>query len=60
MGMSGAPFVTIFLPVTLEERMLELELAFMNLEEDEIASTRFQCMPTGSGYDVKVVSQIPK
>jgi hypothetical protein len=60
MGMSGAQFVTIFLPKTLEDRMLDLELQYMNLEEDEIASTRFQCFSTGSGYDVKVISQIPK
>jgi hypothetical protein len=60
LGMSGVQFITIFLPLSLEERMLQKELEFMNLEEDEIASTRFECFATGGGYDVKVVSQIPK
>jgi hypothetical protein len=60
MGLSGAQFITIFLPASLEEKMLARELEFMNLEEEDIASTRFQCAPAGSGYDVKVVSQIPK
>jgi hypothetical protein len=60
LGVPGAQFVTIFLPASLEDRMLKLELEYNGLEEEEIASTRFQCYSSGSGYDVKVVSQIPK
>jgi hypothetical protein len=60
LGLSGAEFITIFLPVSLEEKMLARELEYMNLEEEDIASTRFQCVSSGSGYDVKVISQIPK
>jgi hypothetical protein len=60
LGLSGAQFLTVFLPLELEERMVELETSYMNLEEDEIASTRFQCIPAARGYDIKVAGQIPK
>jgi hypothetical protein len=59
-GYSAKPYVIVLLPKALEERMLAQELAYMNLEEDEIASTQFECISAGGGYDVKVVSQVPK
>jgi hypothetical protein len=52
--------MTAFLPLKLEDRMLQMELSYKNLEEDEIASTHFEVVARGGGYDVIVVEQIPK
>lgn len=59
LGVPSANLYTMFLPTALEEKMLKLELAYKNLEEDEIRSTRFEIVKRGSGYDIIVVSQIP-
>jgi len=60
LGIPPAPVMAAFLPLELEERMLKMELAYKNLEEDEILSTQFECFQRGGGYDVMVVNQIPK
>lgn len=53
-------FFLAFLPRELEERMLRMELAYMNLAEEEIASTTFRVVRRGGGYDVQVERQIPR
>jgi hypothetical protein len=59
LGVSGASYFLSFLPLSLEERMLKLELAYKGLSEDQIRSTRFAVVSRGGGYDVEVESQIP-
>ena len=60
LGVQPTPLMAAFLPLELEERMLKLELAHNNLEEDEIASTQFEVVRRGGKYDVVVSHQIPK
>lgn len=60
LGIEVSPMMIAFLPQALEDRMLQLELAYANLEEDQIASTHFECVQRGGKYDVVVVHQIPK
>ena len=57
---SAADCMVSFLPLELEERMLKLELAFKNLEENEIRSTTFEAVQRGGKYDVIVSQQIPR
>lgn len=59
LGIAPAPFMIVFLPLELEERMVKLETAYNGLSEDKIRSTVFVAVKRGAGYDVKVVSQIP-
>lgn len=60
LGVPNNGFFLAFLPRALEERMLKMELAYMNLAEEDIASTTFRVVRRGSGYDVQVESQIPR
>lgn len=60
LGVQNSGFFLAFLPRALEERMLKMELAYMNLAEEEIASTTFRVVRRGGGYDVQVESQIPR
>ncbi len=60
LGVPDSGFFLAFLPRELEERMLKMELAYMNLAEEEIASTTFRVVRRGGGYDVQVESQIPR
>jgi hypothetical protein len=60
LGLPSANLYTMFLPKELEEKMLKLELAYKNLEEEDILSTRFEIVKRGSGYEVIVVHQIAK
>jgi hypothetical protein len=60
LGIPASPFMIVFLPVTLEERMLAMELAYRNLREDEIQRTDFEVVETGARYDVRVLRQIPR
>lgn len=60
LGVPSAPFMIVFLPVAMEDRMLRLELAYNNLEEDEIATTHFKTVKRGGKQDVVVVEQIPR
>lgn len=58
LGARSAPFMVVFLPRPLEDKMLKLELAFKGARsEDEIAQTEFEAVPRGGGYDVIVISQ---
>jgi len=52
-----APFMLAFLPMAREERLLRQELAYNNLEEDEILSTTFEVVHRGGKYDTIVASQ---
>jgi hypothetical protein len=60
LGIDVSPMMIAFLPLKLEDRMLQLELAYNNLGEDQIASTHFECVVRGGKYDVVVVHQISK
>lgn len=60
LGIAVPPFMIVFLPLPLEDRMLEMELAYQNLREDEIQRTDFEVISRGGGYDVKITRQIPR
>jgi len=60
LGIAPTGMMVCFLPKDLEEKMLRLELAYENLEEDEIASTHFKAIRRGGRLDVTVISQVPK
>ncbi|MCL6502931.1 MAG: hypothetical protein K6T86_09630 [Pirellulales bacterium] len=60
LGVPDNGFFLAFLPRELEERLLRMELAYMNLAEEDILSTTFRVIRRGGGYDVQVESQIPK
>jgi hypothetical protein len=60
LGIPMPPFMIVFLPVRLEDRMLEMELAYKNLAEDQILRTDFHVIQRGASYDVRVTSQIPR
>ncbi len=49
-----------FMPQSLEAKLAALEKAFKGLDEDQIYETRFQVVRTGSGYEPRVVFQMPK
>jgi hypothetical protein len=51
------PLIVAFFPETLENKLLRLELAFAGKKEDQIESTKFQVIRSGTGYDVRVTSQ---
>jgi hypothetical protein len=59
LGTSPAEFMIVFLPVDLENRMLELELAYGGAkEEEDVVQTHFQVVPRDGGFDVQVSSQV--
>lgn len=60
LGVSSAPFMVVFLPQPLEDKMLRLELSYNNLEEDEIKTTHFKTIKRGGKLEVVVTEQIPK
>jgi hypothetical protein len=60
LGIPTPPFMIVFLPVPLEDRMLEMELAYQNLTEEQILRTDFQVITRGGSYDVRVTRQIPR
>jgi hypothetical protein len=60
LGVGGAPFMLVFLPESLEEKMLRLELAYGNLEEEDIEYTHFVVERRGGGYDIRVIAQKAK
>jgi hypothetical protein len=60
LGIAVPPFMIVFLPVAMEERMLRMELAYQNLAEDEIRRTDFEVVTRGGQYDVRVTRQIKK
>jgi hypothetical protein len=61
LGIEPAPFMIAFLPVPLEQKMLELELAYeFQKQEDDIEQTVFVAVPWGNGYKVEVLDQTLK
>ena len=60
LGVNDAPFMVAFMPLELETKMLDLELRYGNLAEEDIASTQFEVVRRGSAYDVIVVRQVPR
>jgi hypothetical protein len=60
LGISTTSMMVVFLPQELEERMLQMELAFQNKQEDEIRSTTFQAQQRGGKMDVVVERQVLK
>jgi hypothetical protein len=60
LGVPSAAMMLALLPVELEQRMTQLELAFKGAtSEQEIIQTVFECVRRGGGYDVIVVDQKP-
>ncbi|MBN2578153.1 MAG: hypothetical protein JXB10_04105 [Pirellulales bacterium] len=60
LGIPPPSFMVAFLPPELENRMLQLELAYKGLKEEEIRSTQFECIRRGGKLDVIVVGQTPR
>ena len=60
LGIAVPPFMIVFLPVPLEDRLLQIELAYQNLTEDEIRRTDFEVVTRAGHYDVRVSRQVPK
>jgi hypothetical protein len=47
----------VFVPSALEEKMLNLELAYRSAREEQVLQTIFQTVPVGDAYDVVVSDQ---
>ena len=47
LGLADQAQIILFLPEAIENQLVDLERAYMNLEEDEIESTRFRCVAAG-------------
>ena len=60
LGIAVPPFMIVFLPLPLEDRMLQMELAYQNLREEEIKRTDFEVISRAGGYDVGITRQIPR
>jgi len=50
----------VFLPLAMEDRLLEMELAYRNFKEEEILKTDFEVIKRGERYDVKIIEQTPR
>lgn len=48
-----------FYPENVENQLAQLEFAYAKRQPAEIRSTRFQVVPGGGGYEIRVVSQEP-
>ncbi len=59
LGLAPVPYMLVFLPETVEEKMARMEAAYAGLKEDQIASTTFEVVRRGGGYDIQVVDQKP-
>lgn len=58
LGARDAPMMVVFLPIVLEQRMLEMELNYMGRkEEEDILQTEFVVVRRGGKLDVQVQSQ---
>jgi hypothetical protein len=53
----GDRFVLQFYPPEAEDRLARLEVNYRGRQPGEIRVTRFTVVPTGEGYDFKVVAQ---
>ena len=58
LGIPTPPFMIVFLPVPLEDRMLQLELDYQGLTEEQILRTDFRVISRGRSYDVEVTRQM--
>jgi hypothetical protein len=58
LGIPTPPFMIVFLPVPLEDRMLQLELDYQGLTEEQILRTDFRVVIRGGMYDVEVSRQL--
>jgi hypothetical protein len=58
LGIPSAEFMVTFFPIEIENRLLEMELAYMGpKQEQDILQTHFEVFRSGGGYDVRVTSQ---
>jgi hypothetical protein len=58
LGIKPVPdHVVAFFPEKLEHRLLEIELAYKGLKEDDIFETKFNVRKVGGGYEPVVVEQ---
>lgn len=48
-----------FYPKEVEDQLAQLEVRFAGRQPIEIASTRFTVVPSGNGYEFKVIEQTP-
>jgi hypothetical protein len=60
LGLPLVSYMLCFLPQQVEDKMARMEEAYAGLKEDQIASTTFEVVRRGGGYDVQVVEQKPK
>jgi hypothetical protein len=60
LGLPLVPYMLAFLPQQVEDRMARMEEAYAGLKEAQIASTTFEVVRRGTGYDVQVVEQQPR
>lgn len=60
LGLPLVSYMLCFLPREVEDKMARMEKAYGGLNEDQIASTTFEVVRRGGGYDVQVVEQKPK
>ncbi|HVA48388.1 MAG TPA: hypothetical protein VNH11_18625 [Pirellulales bacterium] len=60
LGLPLVSYMLAFLPQNVEDRMARMEEAYAGLKEDQIASTTFEVVRRGGGYDVQVVEQKPR
>jgi len=60
LGLAPVPYMLVFLPENVEDKMARMEAAYAGLKEDQIASTVFEVVRRGGGYDVQVAEQTPR
>lgn len=60
LGLAPVSYMLVFLPEAVEDKMARMEAAYAGLKEDQIASTVFEVVRRGGGYDVQVVEQTPR
>jgi hypothetical protein len=56
-GVEVGENVLQFYPPAVEERLARLEVSYRGRQPSEIRVTRFQVVPSGTGYDFKVIAQ---
>lgn len=60
LGLAPVSYMLVFLPENVEDKMARMEAAYAGLKEDQIASTVFEVVRRGGGYDVQVAEQTPR
>ena len=56
-GVNVGDNVLQFYPAEVEEKLRQLEVRYRGRQPAEIRVTRFQVVPSGDGYDLKVIAQ---